>query len=49
VFTHPAFGAIEKTVDVPVASETSAVPISVDFCDEGKPSATPMDNCGGAP
>ncbi len=50
VFTHPAFGPIERSIDVPSTEiEANALPVVVDFCDDGKPSATPMDNCGASP
>ncbi len=49
VFTHPAFGPIERSVDVPAGTDANALPVVVDFCDDGKPSATPMENCETSP
>ena len=49
VFSHPAFGPFEKSIEAPVVDEAHAVHIAVDFCSEGKPSGTPMINCGDSP
>jgi hypothetical protein len=49
VFTHPAFGPVEKSIDAPVVDDAHPVPVAVDFCSEGKPSSTPMINCGDSP
>jgi len=49
VFMHPAFGPIERTIDVPENTDATPFTVGVDFCDEGKPGVPPMDNCGSAP
>jgi serine/threonine-protein kinase len=49
VFAHPSFAPIERSIEVPASTEASALPVSVDFCTEGKPIGKPVEDCGASP
>ncbi|MEO8703181.1 MAG: hypothetical protein ABI867_24255, partial [Kofleriaceae bacterium] len=49
VFTHDAFAPITRDLDLPTTTIDNAVPITVDFCKDGKPTGKPVNECGAYP
>ncbi|HEU0031727.1 MAG TPA: serine/threonine-protein kinase [Kofleriaceae bacterium] len=50
LFAHDAFAPIERSIEVPSVSEANAVPVTIDFCKDGKPEGgKKLTDCGASP